>query len=75
MDLEELEAETMRMHRDVVEPFAQTGKHPKKEKRTVSDNTRSTADQVKQTHGIKVLVDKTNCYGGNSFVIKKPVGP
>ncbi len=87
IDIEELEAETARIHREMLSGVGEKtnmdssrgGGHSK---RTVSDNARSHTDQRMATtsgQGIKVLMDKTNNLGahlgpsGNSFVIKRPI--
>lgn len=76
IDIEELEAETARMHREVVgEKTIDSARH--REKRNLSDNSRPLAEQqrpMSSNAGVKVLMDKTNNMnsGGNAFVIKRP---
>ena len=67
IDIDELEAETARIHRQVVaERNSQPDiDHRHKEKRTVSDNTRPIFEQSKSSisnntnQGVKVILDKS----------------
>lgn len=70
IDLDEIEAETNRIHREIEKSVDSA-----RCKRTTSDNTRAGGEQRQQSiNQIKVLMDKTNNMntGGNSFVLKRP---
>lgn len=74
IDIEELEAETARIQREA-EKTLDSARY--REKRTVSDNSRSMNEQqrpMNQTIGSKILADKTNNMNanGNAFALKRP---
>lgn len=75
IDLDTFEAETARIHQDLVEKVQayDSARGSQREKRTLSDNTRPLHDQ--KNHGVKILKDKTNNMhsSGNAFALKKPV--
>ncbi|CDW90200.1 mitochondrial substrate carrier family protein ucpb-like [Stylonychia lemnae] len=76
IDMDELEAETARIHKEIVSERC-GDQDRQKEKRTVSDNTRLATEQQKMmvmpsNNGIKVLLDKSQVNTGNAFAIKRP---
>lgn len=79
MNISQFEQETERIHREYIEETTCDTQRSRKDKRTVSDNSRPMQDQnmkmLQQPSGMKVLHDKTNINhsSGNVFALKKPV--